>query len=114
MDHQPEAQIPPHGQPRRGMPVVAALSEGLVPSAPAAARAEPGSQRDEHGVPTTDLTPVEVAGPTCTPRATGITVDVRPAESLRAAGAAPTAEELVPLPNVGPCPSVEIGGRRAV
>jgi DNA gyrase subunit B len=53
---QPDAQRLPDGHPRRGMSVVAALSDWLVHSN----RRTNGawSQRYEHGVPVTDLIPV--------------------------------------------------------
>ncbi|AYG78961.1 DNA gyrase subunit B [Streptomyces hundungensis] len=62
-DH-PDAQALPDGHPRRGMSVVAALSEWLVHTN----RREDGawSQRYEHGVPTTGLSPVESDGTTGT------------------------------------------------
>lgn len=52
----PEAEALPDGRPRRGMSVVAALSEWLVHTN----RRRNGSwtQRYEHGVPVTDLVPV--------------------------------------------------------
>ncbi|MFK0049865.1 ATP-binding protein [Streptomyces sp. NPDC090741] len=106
-DH-PEAQILPDGHPRRGMSVVAALSEWLVHTNRRAGGA--WVQRYEHGVPTTDLTPIADAGATGT---TGTTVHFRPAESLRAAGGAPTPDELAALANVWPYLSVEIDDRRA-
>jgi len=52
----PNAETLPDGYPRRGMSVVAALSQWLIHTN----RRTGGSwtQRYEHGVPTTDLTPV--------------------------------------------------------
>ncbi len=71
-DH-PDAQRLPDGHPRRGMSVVAALSEWLVHTN----RRQNGSwtQRYEHGIPVTDLVPV--AGDD-TPGTTGTTVHFRP------------------------------------
>ncbi|MFF0220538.1 hypothetical protein [Streptomyces vinaceus] len=60
-DH-PEAQLLPDGHPRRGMSVVAALSEWLVHTN----RHADGAwvQRYEHGVPVTGLTAVPDDGST--------------------------------------------------
>ncbi|MFF4218263.1 DNA topoisomerase subunit B [Streptomyces nondiastaticus] len=76
-DH-PDAQLLPDGHPRRGMSVVAALSEWLVHTN----RRRNGSwtQRYEHGVPVTDLTPVADDG------SSGTVVRFRPDESLGAMG----------------------------
>lgn len=67
----PDAPILPDGHPRRGMSVVAVLSEWLVHTN----RRANGSwtQRYEHGIPVTDLEPVDSDG------ATGTTVHFRPA-----------------------------------
>lgn len=54
-DH-PGAQLLPDGQPRRGMSVVAALSEWLVHTNRRAGGA--WTQRYEHGVPATGLNPI--------------------------------------------------------
>lgn len=64
----------PDGHPRRGMSVVAALSEWLVHTN----RRVNGSwtQRYEHGVPVTDLTPIESDG------TTGTTVHFLPSPGL--------------------------------
>ncbi|MEU1365740.1 ATP-binding protein [Streptomyces sp. NPDC005803] len=82
----PEAPTLPDGHPRRGMSVVAALSEHLVHTN----RRRNGSwtQRYEHGVPVTGLDPVDDDG------TTGTLVRFRPAGPLRA-GARPAAAELV-------------------
>ncbi|MBB5850999.1 ATP-binding protein [Amycolatopsis umgeniensis] len=71
----PDAQLLPDGHPRRGMSVVAALSEWLVHTN----RRHNGSwtQRYEHGTPVTDLTPVTDDG------TTGTTVHFRPQQDLR-------------------------------
>ena len=60
----PDAETLPDGHARRGMSVVAALSEWLIHTN----RRTGGSwtQRYEHGVPTTDLTPVADDGTTGT------------------------------------------------
>ncbi|MFF3648776.1 ATP-binding protein [Streptomyces sp. NPDC002181] len=75
----PGAQVLPDGHPRRGMSVVAALSDWLVHTNRRAGGA--WVQRYEHGVPTTDLTPVADDG------TTGTTVHFSPGEPVRAAGA---------------------------
>lgn len=76
-DH-PQAQVLPDGHPRRGMSVVAALSDWLVHTN----RRQEGAwrQRYEHGVPVSDLEPVEADGTTGTtvwfrpgPHVTGLT-----------------------------------------
>jgi DNA gyrase subunit B len=66
----------PDGHPRRGMSVVAALSEWLVHTN----RRVNGSwqQRYEHGIPVTDLSPVESDG------TTGTTVHFLPSPGLAA------------------------------
>lgn len=71
----PDAQLLPDGHPRRGMSVVAALSEWLVHTN----RRGNGSwtQRYEHGVPATDLIPIADDG------TTGTTVHFRPHEDVR-------------------------------
>ncbi|MFC4884062.1 hypothetical protein ACFPK5_02525 [Streptomyces beijiangensis] len=71
----PEAERLPDGHPRRGMSVVAALSEWLIHTN----RRLNGSwsQRYEHGVPVTDLEPVGVDG------TTGTCVSFLPDETLR-------------------------------
>lgn len=71
----PEAERLPDGHPRRGMSVVAALSEWLIHTN----RRLNGSwsQRYEHGVPVTDLEPVEADG------TTGTCVRFLPDEALR-------------------------------
>lgn len=69
----PAAQLLPDGHPRRGMSVVAALSEWLVHTN----RRANGSwtQRYEQGIPVTDLEPIAADG------TTGTTVRFRPAPS---------------------------------
>ncbi len=71
----PEAEQLPDGLPRRGISVVAALSEWLIHTN----RRLDGAwtQRYEHGVPVTDLEPVEADG------TTGTMVRFRPDEPLR-------------------------------
>ncbi|MFI2434367.1 ATP-binding protein [Streptomyces sp. NPDC018693] len=72
----PDAQRLPDGHPRRGMSVVAALSEWLVHTN----RRLNGSwsQRYEHGLPVTDLVPLAGDG------TTGTTVHFLPAQDLPA------------------------------
>jgi topoisomerase-4 subunit B len=74
----PAAQLLPDGHPRRGISVVAALSEWLVH----ANRRQDGAwiQRYEHGVPVTALIPVAGDG------TTGTTIQFLPDAGLRAAG----------------------------
>ncbi|MFD2354278.1 hypothetical protein ACFSTC_40865 [Nonomuraea ferruginea] len=101
-DH-PEAQTLPDGHPRRGMSVVAALSEWLVHTN----RRQNGAwnQRYEHGVPVTDLEPIACDG------TTGTVVRFRPDRSLPTAGL--TADELVRLTLSWSALSVEIDDDRA-
>jgi topoisomerase-4 subunit B len=99
----PGAQLLPDGHPRRGISVVAALSEWLVH----ANRRQDGAwtQRYEHGVPVTDLVPVAGDG------MTGTTVQFRPDEALRAAGGL-TASELARLAASWRQLSVEVSDER--
>jgi topoisomerase IV subunit B len=75
----PGAQLLPDGHPRRGISVVAALSEWLVH----ANRRRDGAwtQRYERGMPVTALVPIPCSG------MTGTTVHFRPDETVRASGA---------------------------
>ncbi len=104
----PDAQLLADGHPRRGISVVAALSEWLVHTN----RRQEGAwtQRYEHGVPATGLLPAGVA------EATGTTVRFRPDEELRAAGL-PAIAELARLTASSPQLTVEVavedGGRRS-
>jgi len=101
-DH-PGAQLLADGHPRRGMSVVAALSEWLVH----ASRRREGawSQRYEHGVPVSPLTQIAGDG------GTGTAVHFLADHSLRAAGSL-GAGELVRLAR-RPGLSVEVDDRRA-
>ncbi|MFF0222209.1 hypothetical protein [Streptomyces sp. NPDC004629] len=74
----PDTELLPDGHPRRGMSVVAALSEWLIHTN----RRLDGAwtQRYEHGVPVTGLEPVEPDG------TTGTLVHFRPDEPLSATG----------------------------
>lgn len=69
------AQTLPDGHPRRGMSVVAALSDWLVHTNRRAGGA--WTQRYEHGIPVTDLIPVPYDG------TTGTTIRFRPSAALR-------------------------------
>ncbi|MFG2265348.1 ATP-binding protein [Streptomyces sp. NPDC048720] len=71
----PDAEVLPDGYPRRGMSVVAALSEWLVHGNRRLNGA--WTQRYEHGVPVTGLEPLPADG------STGTTVRFAPAASLR-------------------------------
>jgi DNA gyrase subunit B len=73
----PTAQLLPDGHPRRGISVVAALSEWLVHTNRRADGA--WTQRYEHGTPVTDLVPVEGDG------TTGTTVHFLADQALRTA-----------------------------
>ncbi|MGW8782557.1 ATP-binding protein [Streptomyces sp. NPDC055796] len=103
-DH-PGAQILPDGHPRRGMSVVAALSERLVHTN----RRSGGAwvQCYEHGVPVTDLTPIADDG------TTGTTVHFSPAGPVRAACGGPAPVDPGALAKAWPHLSVEIDDRRA-
>ncbi|MFI7674646.1 ATP-binding protein [Actinophytocola sp. NPDC049390] len=72
----------PDGHPRRGMSVVAALSEWLVHTN----RRVNGSwtQRYEHGIPVTDLTPIDSDGTTGTTVHFMPSPDLAPVESVPA------------------------------
>lgn len=83
-DH-PGARTLPDGHPRRGMSVVAALSEWLVHTNRRTGGA--WTQRYAYGVPVTGLTPVTDRG------ATGTTVRFRPGGELRTAPLSPGAFE---------------------
>jgi topoisomerase IV subunit B len=71
----PDAPLLPDGAPRRGMSVVAALSDWLVHTN--RRRNGAWTQRYEQGVPVTDLVPVPTDG------TTGTTVHFHPSEALR-------------------------------
>jgi topoisomerase IV subunit B len=75
----PDAQVLPDGHPRRGISVVAALSEWLVHTN----RRRDGAwtQRYERGLPVTGLVPIPGSS------VTGTTVHFRPEEAIRAIGA---------------------------
>jgi topoisomerase-4 subunit B len=70
----PQAEVLPDGRPRRGMSVVAALSEWLVHTNRRLNGA--WTQRYEHGFPASDLEPIKVDG------TTGTLVHFKPDESL--------------------------------
>ncbi|MER7824946.1 ATP-binding protein [Streptomyces sp. NPDC096097] len=102
-DH-PDAQLLPDDQPRRGMSVVAALSEWLVHTN--RRRGGAWTQRYEYGVPVTDLAPITDDG------TTGTTVHFHPIEPLRAASVTPTRAELLRCAASWPHVSVEVDDRR--
>jgi DNA gyrase subunit B len=95
----PEAHVLPDGHARRGISVVAALSEWLVPTN----RRGDGAwtRRYEHGVPVTELLPVP-RGDT-----TGTTVHFCPNETVRALGD-PTVPDLARLAASWPALSVDV------
>jgi topoisomerase-4 subunit B len=76
----PDAQVLPDGYPRRGMSVVAALSEWLVHTN--RRRNGAWTQRYQHGVPVTDLVPIDDDD------TSGTTVHFLPGEALRRAAVA--------------------------
>ncbi|MFJ9645782.1 ATP-binding protein [Streptomyces sp. NPDC004244] len=98
-DH-PEAQLLPDGRPRRGMSVVAALSERLVHTNRRAGGA--WVQEYAYGVPATGLTPIDDDG------TTGTSVRFLPVPGLRTAGGPLAADLLVRLAAVWPQLSVEV------
>ncbi|MEQ4717583.1 hypothetical protein [Nonomuraea sp. B19D2] len=103
-DH-PDAQVLPDGHPRRGMSVVAALSEWLVHTN----RRQGGSwtQRYEHGVPVTDLVSIADDG------TTGTVVHFRPDEHWGGAASGDLAGELTRLASSWDVLPVELHDRRA-
>jgi DNA gyrase subunit B len=76
------SELLPDGHPRRGMSVVSALSDWLVHTNRRAAGS--WTQRYEHGIPVTDLTPIESDG------STGTTVHFLPSPGLAPVAAIPT------------------------
>jgi topoisomerase IV subunit B len=98
----PDAPSLPDGQPRRGMSVVAALSDWLVHTNRRADGA--WTQRYEHGVPVTDLSPIEPDG------TTGTDVWFHPAETV--AGDQLAVPELGRLVTSWPHLSVELSDCR--
>ncbi|MER6521023.1 ATP-binding protein [Streptomyces sp. NPDC001553] len=105
-DH-PDAESLPDGHPRRGMSVVAALSEWLVHTNRRASGA--WSQRYEHGVPATGLTPIADDG------TTGTVVHFRPAGPAATTDTACdlVVEQLAGFAAAWPCLSVDFDDRRA-
>jgi topoisomerase IV subunit B len=98
-----DAELLPDGQPRRGMSVVAALSEWLVHTN---RRLEGAwTQRYEHGVPSTDLEPVAADG------TTGTTVHFSVERSVR--GEPATCEDLARLTESWEYLSVDVDDRHA-
>ncbi|MFJ7253022.1 ATP-binding protein [Streptomyces sp. NPDC098085] len=99
----PQAEALPDGCPRRGMSVVAALSEWLVHTNRRLNGA--WTQRYEHGVPVSDLEPVEVDG------TTGTLVHFKPDESLGSV-TLPGDGDLSPLATTWPHLKVQVDDRR--
>ncbi|MEV6655201.1 ATP-binding protein [Streptomyces sp. NPDC051219] len=99
----PQVEGLPDGHPRRGMSVVAALSEWLVHTNRRLNGA--WTQRYEHGVPVTDLEPVEVDGKT------GTLVHFRPDGSLGSV-TVPAAGDLSRLATAWPHLEVQVDDRR--
>ncbi|PWI05662.1 ATP-binding protein [Streptomyces sp. NWU339] len=99
----PQVELLPDGHPRRGMSVVAALSEWLVHTNRRLNGA--WTQRYEHGIPVTDLEPVEGDG------ATGTLVHFKPAESLGPVSV-PAAGDLARLATAWPHLEVQVDDRR--
>lgn len=99
----PEAQHLPDGHPRRGMSVVAALSEWLVHTN----RRENGAwtQRYEHGVPVTGLEPVPDDG------TTGTVVHFLPSASVQQVNGL-SAGELGRWAGAWPSPTIQVEDRR--
>jgi DNA gyrase subunit B len=92
----PEAEALPDGHPRRGMSVVAALSEWLVHTN--RRRNGAWTQRYERGIPVTGLVPVEDDS------TTGTLVRFMPGVDLRGTGPAPAASDLRRLTRRLPLP----------
>ncbi len=90
----------PGGHPRRGMSVVAALSEWLVHTNRRRYRA--WTQRYERGIPVTDLIPIPDAG------ATGTTVHFLPDATVVSDAQVPAPELRLLAVACGPRLSVEI------
>lgn len=100
----PDAELLPDRYPRRGMSVVAALSEWLVHTN--RRRNGAWTQRYEHGVPVTELIPIADDG------TTGTTVHYRPVAALRTAEL--SARELTRLVASWPHLFVDVCDRRLV
>ncbi|MFJ4878867.1 ATP-binding protein [Streptomyces sp. NPDC088745] len=100
----PQAGTLPDGHPRRGMSVVAALSDWLVHTN--RRRNGAWTQRYEHGFPVTGLEPVEPDGTTWT------LVRFRPDGAVRALGA-PTPGGLLRLAGAWPQLEVRVDDRRS-
>jgi NTE family protein len=99
----PEAEVLPDGHARRGMSVVAALSEWLVHTNRRLNGA--WAQRYQRGIPVTDLEPVEVDG------TTGTLVHFKLDESLGSV-TLPTAGDLARLGMIWPALEIEVVDRR--
>ncbi|MFD2119040.1 ATP-binding protein [Streptomyces cirratus] len=103
-DH-PGAQLLPDGQPRRGMSVVAALSEWLLHTNRRAGGA--WTQRYEHGVPATGLNPIAGDG------TTGTVVHFRPGPVELRSPDEGTVTGLARLVTAWPYLSVDFADRRS-
>lgn len=98
----PDAPLLPDGRPRRGMSVVAAFSEWLTHTNRRLAGA--WTQRYEHGVPVTDLVPIDADG------TTGTEVRFRPDDAMQASQ--PSVAELSRLAMAWPQLSIAITDHR--
>lgn len=100
----PDAERLPDGHPRRGMSVVAALSDWLVHTNRRLNGA--WTQRYERGIPVTDLEPVQTDG------TTGTLVHFRPDALLRPVEV-PTGDELRRLATMWPDLDLQVDDRRS-
>ncbi|MFF9407394.1 ATP-binding protein [Streptomyces anandii] len=103
-DSPDDAERLPDGHPRRGMSVVAALSEWLTHTNRRANGA--WTQRYEHGVPVTDLVPLPPDG------TTGTAVHFIPDARLRTSACAPTGADLTRWVQPWPHLSVRLDDQR--
>ncbi|MBT2478135.1 ATP-binding protein [Streptomyces sp. ISL-94] len=99
----PQVEVLPDGHPRRGMSVVAALSQWLVHTNRRVNGA--WTQRYEHGIPVSDFEPVEANG------TTGTLVHFKPDESLGPVNL-PSAGDLTRLAASWPDLEIQVEDRR--